>query len=57
MEKRPPAKRAPGGQLAAAREVMARRRHALKELADRMDAAEAIMREDRDILQRLAGPF
>ena len=47
--------------MSAAREVMARRKRALRELAStedeiaqRMELAEAIMREDRDILRALA---
>jgi putative addiction module antidote len=43
-------------QMAAAREVMARRKRALRELAaTEEELAEAIMREDRYILQALAG--
>jgi putative addiction module antidote len=48
-------------QMTTAREVMARRKRALRELASteeeiaqRMELAEAIMREDRDILVELA---
>ena len=40
-------------QLAAARQVMARRKEALEQLAD-MEIAEQIMEEDREILRKLA---
>src|SRR5689334_18552571 len=43
------------GQMAAAREIMARRKHALRELAATEDElTEAIMREDREVLRSLA---
>jgi len=40
-------------QLAHAREVMARRREALRVMSE-MELAEQIMREDEDILRQLA---
>jgi putative addiction module antidote len=41
-------------QMAAAREIMARRKQALRELAaTEQELADAIMREDRDILRGL----
>jgi hypothetical protein len=41
-------------QMAVARSVMARRNRALGELAGKINAAEEIMQQDRDILRRLA---
>ena len=42
-------------QMATAREVIARRKRALRELtATEVELADAIMREDRDILRELA---
>lgn len=43
------------GHMASAREIMARRKRALRELAATEDElAEAIMREDHDVLRALA---
>ena len=43
------------GQMAAAREIMARRKRALRELAATEDElTEAIMRDDREMLRALA---
>lgn len=43
------------GQMAAAREIIARRKRALRELAATEDElTEAIMREDRELLRSLA---
>jgi putative addiction module antidote len=43
------------GQMATAREIMARRKRALRELAaTENELAEAIMREDREVLRSLA---
>lgn len=44
-----------GAQVATAREIMARRKRALRELAATEDElSEAIMREDREVLRGLA---